>query len=109
MKPPPLTTAELRKRILSYAAASIQAGLISEQRLAKLAGYSQPHIHNVLAAVRTGRPQLVDAIARALQITVLDLYTLEEIHAMVDDSRLQLATRDEIERDMIARVQIRVQ
>lgn len=109
MRPPPLTTTELRKRILSYAAASILAGLISESRLAKLTGYSQPHIHHVLNARRNGTPRLVDAIARALRITVLDLYTLDEIHAMVDDSQAELATRDAVEREMLARVQLRIQ
>ena len=106
MKPPALTTTELRKRILSYAAAAIQAGLISEKRLAHLAGYSQPHVHNVIAAIRVGSARLIDAIARALQITLLDLYTLDEINRMVQDSQLSRTTRDEIEQEQLARIRM---
>ena len=46
------------------------------------------------------------AIARALQITLLDLYTLDEINRMVQDSQLSRTTRDEIEQEQLARIRM---
>ena len=74
---------ELQSRVLAYARQAVRRGAISENRLAILIGLSQPHLHHILNGKRAARPRHADAIARALAITPLDLYTLDELHAMV--------------------------
>ena len=94
--PPPLTTCELRARLIKYANAAVGADLISENRLAILTGYSQPHVHHVLNGIRQAAPALADAIARVLRVNILDLYTLGEIRDMVQDSQAEQLARLEL-------------
>lgn len=48
-------------------------GELSERRLARLAGISQPHIHNALRHKKVLSPAACDKILRSLGLTVFDL------------------------------------
>jgi len=51
----------------------VQAGEISERALARRAGLSQPHLHNVLKGVRALSPAAADQLMRALDVSVPQL------------------------------------
>lgn len=70
--------AELHRRLIQYLQAQLQCGELTERRLARLAGLSQPHLHNVLKGVRRLSDDLADQILRHLRISLLDLLTPEE-------------------------------
>ena len=80
---PELSVEDLQRRVLAYARQAVERRLISENRLAILVRVSQPHLHHVLAGKRTLRPALADEFVRALGIHLFDLYTLEELRALI--------------------------
>lgn len=51
----------------------VRNGEISERGLARLAGLSQPHVHNVLKGVRVLSPDSADRLLRALGLNAGDL------------------------------------
>ncbi len=51
----------------------VRNGEISERGLARLAGLSQPHVHNVLKGVRVLSPESADRLLRALGLNAADL------------------------------------
>jgi hypothetical protein len=53
----------------------VRNGEISERSLARLAGISQPHIHNVLKGARLLSTDMADQILRRLRIDLADLLT----------------------------------
>jgi len=55
---------------------AVQAGEISERALARRAGLSQPHLHNVLKGVRAPSPAAADQLMRALDVSVPQLLWL---------------------------------
>jgi transcriptional regulator with XRE-family HTH domain len=68
----------LRARLMSHVRARVRNGEISERRLARLAGISQPHIHNVLKGARQLSTEMADRIMQRLRIDLLDLLTVGE-------------------------------
>ncbi len=64
---------ELIEIFLSNLRARVRNGEMTERRLARLIGVSQPHMHNVLKGVRTLTPQVSDRILMELKMSVLDL------------------------------------
>jgi len=52
--------------------ARVREGHVSERQLAKIAGYSQPHVHNVLHGKRGLRPDTGDALLSAASLTLDD-------------------------------------
>ncbi len=56
----------------------IRSGAVSERRLARLTGYSQPHVHNVLRGIRGLQPDLADRFMEVLGLTLRDLSPSEE-------------------------------
>lgn len=65
--------ATLRCRLIAQINWRVQNGELTERRLARLIGVSQPHMHNVLKGVRILSPEMGDRILRNLQISLLDL------------------------------------
>lgn len=59
-------------------------------------------MHNVLAGVRECAPELADAIGRALGVSLFDLYTVDEVRALVDDSQARRRARAEVDRELAA-------
>jgi hypothetical protein len=67
-----LTFEELRSRLLESLRARVRNGEITERRLARVTGISQPHIHNLLKGVRALTPELGDQILSSLQMSLDD-------------------------------------
>src|ERR1019366_2645637 len=55
----------------------VHNGEITERRLAKSTGVSQPYIHNVIKGVRTPSPELSDRILKEIRLSVRDLWSME--------------------------------
>jgi transcriptional regulator with XRE-family HTH domain len=69
---------ELERRFIDHLRARVRSGEITERRLARLTGISQPHIHNVLRGKRSLSPKMADVILQVLHIDLLDLLDPEE-------------------------------
>jgi transcriptional regulator with XRE-family HTH domain len=67
-----------RLRMVAHVRKMIRNGQITERRLARLTGISQPHVHNVLKGTRSLTPEVADLILRRLKIDLLDLANPEE-------------------------------
>lgn len=63
----------LQTRLLAVLRARLQSGELTERRLARLTGFSQPHIHNVVKGARVLSVELADEILTRLRISVVDL------------------------------------
>lgn len=48
----------------------VHSGVISERALARVAGISQPHMHNALKGIRTLSPEATDRLMRALDVSI---------------------------------------
>lgn len=51
----------------------IRNGELTERRLARMTGISQPHVHNMLKGVRVLSPEMADRILRELHVDVVQL------------------------------------
>ena len=76
---------ELERRLIDHLKARIRSGELTERRLAKMAGISQPHVHNVLKGKRIFSLHMADLILHVLRLDLLDLISPEE----TDDERRQ--------------------
>ena len=65
-----LLVTELRERVRS--------GTATERGLARQAGISQPHMHNVLKGKRSFSMEMADHVLQALRLDVLDLIDSQE-------------------------------
>jgi transcriptional regulator with XRE-family HTH domain len=70
---PSMTFADLQRRLVEHLRRRIQSGETTERGLARIAGISQPHLHNVLKGKRVLSVEMADEILKNLEITVLDL------------------------------------
>src|SRR5258708_4204725 len=75
----------LRSRLMGHLRTRIQNGELTERSLARLAGISQPHIHNVLKGAKILSPDLEDQILTTLNISILDLFSLDELRCQLND------------------------
>lgn len=69
----PLGFLELHRRLVAALQNRINNGEWSERQLARLAGISQPHVHNVLKGKKLFSPATADLVLHRLGINVLDL------------------------------------
>ena len=67
----------LQRRLLATLQSRLRNGELTERRLARLTGISQPHIHNVLKGKRILSLRAADIILRKIGLTVLDLLRAE--------------------------------
>jgi hypothetical protein len=67
-----LTFEELRSRLIDDLRSRVRNGEVTERRLARVTGISQPHIHNLLKGVRVLTPDLGDQILKSLHISLTD-------------------------------------
>src|SRR4051794_2340676 len=67
-----LTFEELRNKLLENLRARVRNGEVTERRLGRITGISQPHVHNLLKGVRTLTPELGDQILKSLQLSLWD-------------------------------------
>ncbi len=63
---------ELHQRLIDVARERVRAGEFTERGLARIAGVSQPHMHNVLKGIRALSPDSADRLLRALRLTIPD-------------------------------------
>jgi transcriptional regulator with XRE-family HTH domain len=63
---------ELHRRLVGYLQESVRNGGMTERRLARITGVSQPHIHHVLSGKRSFSTQTADQVLRALRNDLLD-------------------------------------
>ncbi len=71
----------LRSRLIAQVRGRVQRGEVTERRLGRLTGISQPHLHNILNGSRHLSPAMADLLLRQLQITVVDLLSANELAA----------------------------
>ena len=71
----------LQSRLLANLRTRLRNGEITERRLARLTGISQPHIHNVLKGARILTPKMGDRLLRRLNISLADLLPGERVAA----------------------------
>ena len=83
----PLGFRSLAARLARYLNELVRRGEISERGLARLSGYSQPHIHNVLKGARKMNPELADQIMELLGIPLLSLFAQEELSGLAPPRR----------------------
>jgi transcriptional regulator with XRE-family HTH domain len=69
---------ELHGRLLLSLRMRLSNGELTERRLARLTGISQPHVHNVLKGKRILSPRAADQILHRLGLSILDLLRREE-------------------------------
>lgn len=69
---------ELLGRLRTWLNRQVRNGALTERGLARRAGLSQSHIHNVLKGARILTPATADRILEALGLTLLDLLEWEE-------------------------------
>ncbi len=61
------------RSLLENARERVRSGELSERRLARLIGVSQPHMHNILAGKRALTPEVADRVLEALGISLASL------------------------------------
>jgi hypothetical protein len=70
---------ELASRLARLLNEMVRRGEVSERRLARLTGYSQPHVHNVLKGARGMNADFADSALDRLGISLLSLFTEQEL------------------------------
>ena len=80
-----MTFAELERRFVVHLRGRVRSGELTERRLARITGISQPHIHNVLCGKRAFSLETADVILRILQLDLLDLLDPEERASPLED------------------------
>ena len=69
----PMHFAELQRRLIAALQGRLRNGQLTERRLARLTGISQPHIHNVLKGKRILSLRASDIILRKTELSIPDL------------------------------------
>jgi predicted transcriptional regulator len=70
---------DLQLRLIEDLRRRVRSGEITERRLARQTGISQPHIHHVLKGKRVLSTQKADEILSHLRLDLLDLVDVEEL------------------------------
>jgi predicted XRE-type DNA-binding protein len=73
-----MTFQDLHQRLVDHLNWCVQTGQITERGVAKKAGISQPHIHNVLKGKRLLSWVSADALLEVVEINLLDLLPRDE-------------------------------
>jgi predicted transcriptional regulator len=74
-----MTFHELQQRLLEELRQRVRSGAVTERGLARVAGISQPHLHNVLKGKRLLSMEKADEVLRHLQMDVIHLIDPEEL------------------------------
>lgn len=77
----------LQRRLLDQVRLRLCNGELTERRLARMAGISQPHMHNVLKGVRSLTPEVADLLLASLGLSMLDMITPDEARALLESQR----------------------
>jgi transcriptional regulator with XRE-family HTH domain len=71
----------LHSRLVDHLRGRVKSGELTERGLARIAGISQPHLHNVLKGVRVLSAPTADIVVNNLRLSILDLLREEEVAA----------------------------
>ena len=82
-----MTFFEAQRRLLAEIRSQVLNGHVTERRMARLIGVSQPHMHNVLKGERILSPKITDKLLKLFHMSLLDLSSLEELQDRVIGSR----------------------
>lgn len=63
---------ELHQKLIDVANEKVRGGEYTERGLARIAGLSQPHMHNVLKGIRSLSAESADRLLRALRLSIPD-------------------------------------
>ena len=74
-----LSFAELQRRLVAYLSEKVRNGEMTERRLARITGVSQPHMHHVLCGKRGFSMEMADQVLEALRKDLLDFLEPEDI------------------------------
>jgi transcriptional regulator with XRE-family HTH domain len=74
-----MTFHDLQTRLLDELRRRIRSGEATERGLARIAGVSQPHLHNVLKGKRVLSVEKADEVLRRLDLDVLHFIRPEEL------------------------------
>ena len=74
-----MTFDDLRARLIDNLRYRVRRGDATERGLARLTGFSQPHVHHILKGKRRLSLEGADTILRRLDIDLLDLITPDEL------------------------------
>jgi transcriptional regulator with XRE-family HTH domain len=74
-----LNFAELQRRLVAHLREKVRNGDITERRLARITGVSQPHMHNVLCGKRSFSMEMADQVLGALRNDLVDFLEPAEI------------------------------
>ena len=80
----PMSFEKLRDHLIGHLRTRVQNGELTERSLARHTGISQPHIHNVLKGAKVLSPKLADRILATLKISILDLFSSDELRTHLD-------------------------
>jgi hypothetical protein len=69
----------MHSRLVDYLRSRVKSGELTERGLARIAGISQPHLHNVLKGVRVLSTAKADAVVMNLRLCALDLVREDEL------------------------------
>ncbi len=83
-----LTFSVVQTRLLEEIRRRIRNGEYTERGLARLAGISQPHLHNLLKGVRDLTTASADSLLTALDIGIPDLTTVAELGEALEAKRM---------------------
>lgn len=85
---PRFTFEDLQDRLAGFVRRRISNGEFTERGLARIAGISQPQIHNFLKGTRRLSPEFADRLMFRFRIGVLDLFEAGELleHASAQES-----------------------
>jgi len=70
---------DLQERLLEHLRHRVRSGVATERGLARQAGISQPHFHNVLKGKRLLSAEKADDVLRHLHMDILELIEPEEL------------------------------
>ena len=73
-----MTFQDLEGRLRALLQEKLRRGEISQRQLARLTGFTQPHIHNVLKGARAMSRELADALLECLELSVRELVETAE-------------------------------
>lgn len=76
-----MTFCHLQQRLIDHLRHRIQGGESTERGLARIAGISQPHLHNVLKKKRLLSMEMADKVLGNLHISVIDLIQPEDLES----------------------------
>ncbi len=68
----------LQSLLITHLRERVRSGEITERRLARVTGISQPHLHNVLKGKRLLSVEKSDQILHQLRLNLLDLVVKED-------------------------------